>query len=231
MNSVEPFRISPRLIIGVGILGLGVLWTLDNLDILESEPFTRWWPVLLVAIGLVQLLDRRAHVSRGGPVVLLVIGSVLLLNRIDLVHFSIGDLIPLGIALLGAKLIWDAIGRRRADSAVSDPDSTVHAFAMMAGLHYQNVSRQFRGGDANAIMGGVELDLRQAQVAAGESAAIDAFVMWGGVEIKVPGNWRVVGNVLPLMGGFQDNTRHNGEPGPVLTVRGTAIMGGIEVKN
>jgi hypothetical protein len=33
------------------------------------------------------------------------------------------------------------------------------------------------------------------------------------------------------MGSFEDNTRHNGEPGPTLTVRGTAIMGGIEVKN
>jgi predicted membrane protein len=232
VNPAESFRISPRLIIGFGILTLGVLWTLDNLDVLESEPFTRWWPVLLVVIGLVQLLDRRSNTSRGGPVVLIIVGSVLLLNRLDFIDFSVGDLIPLGIALLGAKLIWDAVVRRQAAaSAVSDPDSTLHAFAMMAGVRYQNVSQQFRGGDANAIMGGVELDLTQARVAAGEAPAIETFAMWGGIEIKVPANWRVVSNVLPLMGSFEDNTRHNGEPGPTLTVRGTAIMGGIEVKN
>lgn len=231
MNPAESFRISPRLIIGLGILAIGVLWTLDNLDVLESEPITRWWPLVLVVIGLVQLLDRKSNISRGGPAVLIIVGSVLLLRSLDVGDFSIGDLIPLGIALLGAKLIWDAIARKRAGGAVSDPDSTVNAFAMMAGLRYQNVSQQFRGGDASAIMGGVELDLTQAHVSGNEAPVIDAFAMWGGVEIKVPGNWKVVANVLPLMGSFEDNSRHNGEPGPTLTVRGTAIMGGIEVKN
>lgn len=230
MTTVERFRITPRLIIGLGILTLGVLWTLDNIDILESDPYTRWWPVILIAIGLVQFLNRRA--SRGGPVVLTIVGVVLLLNQLELTDVNGSDLIPLAIALLGAKLIWEALGRRRrAADAVSDPDSTVHAFALMAGVRHQNISHQFHGGDANAIMGGVELDLRQAQVASGEAPIIDAFAFWGGVEIEVPPNWRVVSNVLPLMGAFEDNTKHNGEPGPTVTIRGTAIMGAIEVKN
>ena len=53
MNGESAFRITPRLIVGFGILALGMLWTLDNLDVLQSEPFTRWWPVLLVLIGAV----------------------------------------------------------------------------------------------------------------------------------------------------------------------------------
>lgn len=233
MNSDERFRITPRLIIGLGILALGLLWTLDNLDVLESESITRWWPIVLVVIGLVQLLDRRGNASRGGPFALVVIGTLLLLNRLDLVDVSLGDLIPLAIAVLGAKLIWEALGRgrRTAELANGDPDSTVHAFAMMAGLRRQIISPTFRGGDANAIMGGVELDLRDAKIVHGEMPIIDTFAMWGGIEITVPPNWKVVGNVLPLMGSFEDNTRHNGEPGPTVTIRGTVIMGGIEVKS
>ena len=50
-SSDNAIRITPRLIVGFGILALGLLWTLDNLDILESEPITRWWPVLLIVIG------------------------------------------------------------------------------------------------------------------------------------------------------------------------------------
>lgn len=233
MNASEGFRITPRLIIGLGILALGLLWTLDNLDVLESEPITRWWPVVLVILGLAQILNRHGNARRGGPIVLVLVGTVLLVNRLDLVDVSIGDLIPLGIALLGAKLIWEALGRggRGAALANGDPDSMVHAFAMMAGLRHQSISPTFRGGDANAIMGGVELDLRDAKIVSGEMPVIDAFAMWGGVEITVPANWKIVGNVLPLMGSFEDNTRHNGEPGPTMTVRGTVIMGSIEVKN
>lgn len=231
MNNEAAFRITPRLIIGFGILALGMLWTLDNLDVLESEPITRWWPLLLVIIGAVQVVDRR--VSKVGPVALILIGTLLLLDRANLIDFDLGDLIPLAIALFGAKLIWEAVTRRHAAGtpAVGDADSVIHAFAMMAGVKRQSLSHEFRGGDANAIMGGVELDLRNAQIRPGEDAIIDTFAMWGGIEIQVPPHWRIVGNVLPIMGAFEDNTHPNGEPGPTVTIRGTAIMGGIEVKN
>ncbi|HYC90665.1 MAG TPA: DUF5668 domain-containing protein [Thermoanaerobaculia bacterium] len=232
MNSSEnTFRITPRLIVGFGILVLGLLWTLDNLDILESEPITRWWPVLLIVIGGVQLLDRRSN--KGGPVVLIVIGTVLVLRRLHWVYLDLGDLVPLLLAALGAKLIWDALARRsRKPASHEDPDSEIHAFAMMGGVKRQSTAREFRGGDANAIMGGVELDLRNAHINDGEEVIIDAFAMWGAVEIFVPPHWRVVGNVLPIMGAFVDKTTPaTGTAGPRLQVRGTVLMGGIEVKN
>lgn len=232
MNSSEalsPFRITPRLIIGLGILTLGVLWTLDNLDVLESEPITRWWPAVLVLIGVVQLAGRRTN--RGGPLVLIIIGTLLLLGRARLLRFDAGDVIPLAIALLGAKLIWDAVARKREAAVLGDEDSVVHAFAIMAGVKRRNSSSDFRGGDANAIMGGVFLDLTGAQIRDGGPVVIDAFAFWGGVEIRVPPHWRIESQVLPLMGGFEDNTKPAGEAGPRLVLRGTAIMGGIEVKN
>jgi Domain of unknown function (DUF5668)/Cell wall-active antibiotics response 4TMS YvqF len=229
-DTATPFRITPRLVIGFGILVLGLLWTLDNLDVLESEPITRWWPAVLIVIGAVQLLDRRPN--KVGPVILMIVGTVLVLRRADLVDISIGDLIPLGIAVLGAKLIWDAVSRRRAlPAAVGDGESTVHAFAMMAGLSRKNTSRDFRGGDANAIMGGVELDLRDAQIADGATVVLDVFAFWGGIEIFVPSHWRIEGNVLPIMGALEDNTKITGDTGPRVVVRGTAIMGAVEVKN
>ena len=230
MNGEATFRVTPRLIIGFGILALGMLWTLDNLDVLESEPITRWWPVILIVIGGVQLLGRRAN--RFGPIALLVVGVLLLLDRGGWIDFEINDLIPLAIAVIGLKLIWDALARRQRTAAtIGDTDSVVHAFAVMGGVKRQSLSREFRGGDANAIMAGVELDLRNAEIAAGEDVVIDAFAMWGGVEIKVPPHWRIVGDVLPVMGAFEDNTRPTGDAGPKVMIRGTAIMGGIEVKN
>jgi hypothetical protein len=230
MNNETAFRITPRLIVGFGILVLGSLWTLENLTSFDASPIVRWWPAILVLIGVVQILDRRA--GRFGPFLLIAIGSLLLLDKAHWIDFDLGDLIPLGIALLGGKLIYEAVTRRSQPGGTpGDSDSMIHAFAMMAGVKRRSVSSEFRGGDLNAIMGGVELDLTNAQVRAGEEAVIDAFAMWGGVEIKVPPHWRIVGDVLPVMGAFQDNTHPTGEPGPTLVIRGTAIMGGIDVKN
>lgn len=229
-TTTDSFRIAPRLIIGLGILLLGVLWTLDNMDVLESEPITRWWPLVLIVIGLVKLLDR--HANRFAAIALLAVGGLFLLDEANLIDFDLGDLIPLGIAFIGAKLAWEALTRRnRGPAVVGDSDSVIHAFGMMAGVKRQSNSREFRGGDANAIMAGVELDLRNAQIREGDDVIIDAFAMWGGVDIFVPTNWRVVGDVLPIMGGFEDNTHPTAEPGPTLRIRGTAIMGAIEVKN
>jgi hypothetical protein len=138
------------------------------------------------------------------------------------------------IAIVGGKLVLDVFRRKpasRTDRSV-DADAVVHSFAFMAGVGKRSVSHDYRGGDANAIMGGVELDLREAQIAPGQEAVLDAFAFWGGVEIRVPETWRVASQVMPIMGAFEDNTASKGGgSGPTLVVRGVAIMGAIEVKN
>lgn len=228
MNGSNALRITPRLVVGLAILSLGILWTLDNLDYLEADYIVVWWPVVLIVIGILKALDPR---GRTGGFVLAIVGTVLLLGNLAMIDWDLGDLIPLLIALLGAKLIWDAVRRRQAPASSSDPSEIVHAFALMGGIHRQITAREFRGGDANAIMGGVELDLRHAQLKDGETAVIDAFAMWGGVEITVPEGWQVEGEVLPLLGGFDDKTTNRSGSGPRLLVRGAAVMGAIVVKN
>ena len=203
MTTADRVPITPRLIIGLFILALGTLWTLDNLNVLDSEVFTRWWPLVLIAVGAVQFLNRSTN--RVGPVLLIIAGVFLLFTSVLDYDFDLGDLIPFCIALFGAKLVWDALARRSARTGIANDDSTVHAFAAMAGVHWQSSSRAFRGGDANAIM--------------------------GGVEITVPQGWRIVANVLPIMGGFEDKTSSASDTAPTLTVRGTVFMGAIVVKN
>jgi len=229
MNGNEGFRITPRLIIGLAIVAFGMLWLLDNMAYINASHYTRYWPVVLIAIGLAKLAEPRS--AKTGGIVLIVIGAAFLGSTLTNFSFDFSDLFPLGLTLLGAKLVIDAMSRKRAASSANDPNSVVHAFAMMAGVHLQNTSPEFRGGDANAIMGGVELDLRNAQIKDGEEAVLDTFALWGGVEITVPENWRVIGQVMPLMGGFENKTRAAGASGPVLVVKGTAVMGAVEVKN
>ena len=67
--------------------------------------------------------------------------------------------------------------------------------AILGGVNRGNNSRDFRGGDLTAIIGGCEIDLRQAAI--NGEAAIDMFAMWGGIEMKVPEDWAVASRVTP----------------------------------
>jgi hypothetical protein len=101
----------------------------------------------------------------------------------------------------------------------------------MSGVSRGSNAAEFRGADLTAIMGGCEIDLRQASVAPGQEAVVDVFAFWGGIEMRVPEDWTVVSRVTPLMGGIEDQTRPSPTASKRLQVRGFAIMGGISIKN
>ncbi len=83
---------------------------------------------------------------------------------------------------------------------------------------------------AVAVMGRVALDLRDADFAARE-VVISAFALFGGVEITVPAGVTVRTDGIGMFGGFDSNGAHEADPAaPVLTIRGSAMFGGIGVK-
>lgn len=82
-----------------------------------------------------------------------------------------------------------------------------------------------------AVMGGAELDFRQARMASGVTE-LNVFTLMGGVEIVVPPGVQVEMNGIALMGGFDEKLRADAPPAPgspVLRIGGFAMMGGVEV--
>ncbi len=81
-----------------------------------------------------------------------------------------------------------------------------------------------------ALMGGVELDLREAQFSERE-VTIQAFCLMGGVCIIAPDDIEVDVSGIGIMGGFDHAASAPGLPGaPRVKVVGLALMGGVEVK-
>lgn len=224
--------ITPRLVFGLLLIFLGVVFTLDQLDWVDADAVLRFWPLFLVGVGASKLLWPASGGSRVAGLLLIAVGTWLLLEIFDVVYFSFWDYWPLILVVIGARIAWRGlVGERR--EAVAEGASTVNAVAVLGGVSRTSNSPDFRGGDLIAFMGGAEADLRQARIASGP-AVIDAFAFWGGVEIKVPEDWTVILKGLPLLGGYEDNTTPptaGGEPRQELVVKGFAIMGGVEVKN
>ncbi len=226
----------PRLIVGVGVIALGVAWTLDNLNV--GIGFDAWfilwryWPLALLAIGIANIAQAKTWTGYAGGLIWLVVGAWLLGQTLGIFHVHLWAVWPLALVAFGAWVLLNGIrppGTSGRGGSVAD--DTVGAVAVMSGVKRRTSSRDFRGGDAIAIMGGAVIDLRDAAIASGE-ARIEVFAMWGGIEIFVPEGWAVDDRVFPFMGGVDDKTRRpTAEVPPRLVVRGLVVMGGVEIKH
>lgn len=222
---------SPRLVVGVIVLALGLLFTLANLGVIDAEEWLPYWPVLLIVLGVARILQGVTGAGRGGGVILAAVGVLLLLQNLEVTHLRFHQVAPIFLILLGGWIVWGAAASRSGRRIGVDSSSTVWNLAVMAGIERKYNTKDLRRGDVVAIMGGCEIDLSDASISAGE-AVIDVFAMWGGIDIIVPPDWTVVSRVIPLMGGYEDSRRSQGaDPTKTLVVKGMAIMGGVEVKN
>ncbi len=231
VSRVYGIHLRSSLFFGVIVVCIGAVFLLDNLHILEADRILPWWPALLIGLGFAKLLDPSLSGTRIGAVIWILAGSLLLASNLDLVPWSIGDLWPVLLILFGAWIAMRGFGLGRPRGDLPEPQAVMNDFAMMAGLTRKNSSKEFRGGEATAIMGGAEIDLSEAELAGGE-AVLDLFAMWGGIDIIVPGDWTVENRVTPLLGGVEDSRKTVGkDPAKRLVLRGFAVMGGIEISN
>ena len=113
----------------------------------------------------------------------------------------------------------------------NSPDR-INDTAFFGGVEHRVQSSDFRGGEVTAIMGGVKLDLRDAETTRDE-VTVEATALMGGVEIIAPRDWEVEVSGTSILGGFEDKRsfRTSAEKGrPRLIVTGTAIMGGVSIR-
>jgi len=223
-------RSGGQALAGALLLAIGTLMFANNLNLVSARRYWRYWPVLPLVIGLVKLVAGQSRGDRAFGIVLTIVGGSQLARVLG--YWSPGPADVAAISLIGVGLFF--IGRGllgRVEPEVStDSSDWISAFALMAGFERSNNSQTFRGGDLTAIMGGCDIDLRHASLRA--PATIDIFVMWGGVELRVPDDWTVDLQGTPLLAGFVDKTR----PPAIATekrliIRGVAVMGGVEIKN
>lgn len=228
--SGDRHRSGGQALAGALLLAIGALLFANNLNLVNARQYWRYWSVLPLIVGLLKLLTGQSRGDQAFGIFLTIIGGSQLAKVLG--YWSPGPADVAAITLMGVGVFFigrGLLGRAEPDLR-KDSSDWISAFALMAGFERSNNSPNFRGGDLTAIMGGCEIDLRQASLRA--PASIDVFVMWGGVELRVPEDWTVDLQGTPLLAGFVDKTR----PPSVATekrlvIRGVALMGGVEIKN
>ena len=225
-----------RYIPAIVLIVIGALFLLDNLHIFYFHDVVRFWPVLLVAVGMVKLVDSSDQGGRIFGGTLLAIGGILLARSFGYLDVSIWDLWPVILIVLGVAMILGRLGLPfgvpKFDKSV--PVGMLNENAVFGGGKRNITTPDFQGGRINAVFGGFELDLRNAAIQS-DSAALEVNAVFGGVELRVPEHWQVEVRGTGVFGAFSDETHH---PSPAefpiikrFILTGGAVFGGVVAKN
>jgi len=205
------------------------------------------WPLLIIAFGILILLQRMGVVPPGGP-----------FNRFYCREPYPPDYRnepgPPGAPNAPSGGSWPA--PPGSPSSPSEPNATSQNFsagyipvsdagsgytdsrfsqvAILSGFKRRITSQQFRYANVSAVLGGFELDLRSADID-GQQAIVQLACVLGGGEIRIPDTWKVIIETDTVGGGFSDETHLRPadptKPPKRLVVRGTLVFGGIVIKN
>lgn len=220
-----------RLLIGLTVVALGLLYLLDSADVLDADrAVERWWPLLIVTAGLFTLAERPPSISRGA--LLTGAGAILLLFTTDLLEEDAWSYVwPALLILAGLAIVARWSGRTI--PAGAREEDVVRATGIFGGPKLVSTSQRFQGAWLTAIFGGVTLDLRDARPAP-DGASVNATVAFGGIDIIVPRGWRISVRSTPIFGGLEDKTDYSEPPSPdapALHVDAVTLFGGVEIKH
>ena len=223
--------VTPALVVGIAIVVFGLGLTLENLGFEYSHIVFRFWPLILVVLGLLKL--RACQGTCVGGYLLTGAGLVLLLKTLGghSVDVLIGPMILTGV---GIFIVLQALKQhRRVPTELQQSEGFLRGNAIFSAFKHRHQAQAFRGGELTSIFGGFEVDLKQA-VIEGPSARLDTFVMFGGGEVRVPEGWEILVQATAIFGGVNDKTvptPSNGETRPRLVITGLVLFGGIEIRH
>jgi predicted membrane protein len=224
-----------QVAVGVLVIGLGLLFLLDNLGFLDFEYTLHFFPMLITVFGVLKIVQARSTQGVVVGALMALVGVLLTLRSLGFLFISWRTLWPLILIGVGISVVYRSVTAQRETLRTPEygiktgDDSVLNATVVMGGYVRRVATPDFRGGEITAIMAGCELDLRQSSI--NGDAILHVFAMFGGIQIKVPPDWTVVLRGTPILGGFEEKTALPPDGSKRLIIQGYAIMGGVEVRN
>ena len=213
---------SGKILIASLFILSGILLFARNMGWITSEVFDMIvsWHSLLIILGIYSMIRRHFI----GGIILLLIGVYFLIGGLSwLPENSQAMVWPIALITAGVLFFFKSGKNRRGHWA--------HHHAMQHRQKWMKMHQGQPGMNFRTSFGGTTIDLRHTHIAPGETY-IDLDCSWGGVEIYVPSDWKVVFKCNAFFGGCDDKRWQNGniKKESVLVIRGTLSFGGLEVK-
>lgn len=227
-----------------------------------GAPVPGWvftWPMLLIALGLITGLKSNFH--NPGALIMIVIGGIFLIDQTNPVFNLHNYILPIILIAVGLIYVlrprnsWITKSGKRGErnyhnnDVVEDSLTTntikmdtnnfnnenaeyVEINAVLGGVKKIILSKNFKGGEITAFMGGTEINLLKADIQ--QPIVLEVTNIFGGTKLIVPSNWDVKNEVTAVFGGIEDKRNINNampDPAKTMILKGTCLFGGIEVSN
>ena len=210
------------IVIGL-VLGLNALGV-TNIDIF----FDGWWSLFIIVPSVVSIIKNYKDVS---AYIWLAIGIALLLSAQGILDMSvIGKLIlPAVLVAIGVGIIFKDRVSSRANEEIDELNKSnkEEFYATFSGQKLNFAGDEFKGVSLNAIFGGIDLDLKNANIV--EDKIINATSVFGGINIFVPENVNIQVKSTSIFGGVNNKTKNKDEQ-PTIYVKAFCLFGGVDIK-
>ena len=241
---------------GLFLLVIGGVLLARALGVIFPEWFFTW-PVILIAFGL--FIGLKHSFRGPAWFIFIVIGSAFLVDEALPNISLRAYILPFVIIFFGILFIlrpwrhrhhhrfhphWrDRFESQQIDQenqpVINDPSSTtgfsasandfIDITTAFGGVKKIVFSKNLKGGDIVTLMGGAEIDLRQADFT--DKITIDATNIFGGTKLIIPSSWDVHSEIVAIFGGVDDKRQLSGQnldPNKVIRLEGPCLFGGIE---
>lgn len=226
---------SSKLILGLVLVAVGVLWILNATGVFNFMFSTRgWWTLFIIVPCAIGLFENKDKV---GPCIGICCGILLLLAVRDVITWHMCWQIGLALMLIGLGLQLMLFRTCRHDcmahefkTVSRDGKNIRHIESAFGKQDISFAGEIFEGADVESSFGGVTLDLHGAVIT--EDAVIELKVGFAGVTIIIPENLPVQIAASCSFGGITDNRRVRlGSGSPSLIITGSVGFGGVELRN
>lgn len=223
-------RNSSRFILGVILITLGILFLIEQTGFFGRFSISIWslvwtfWPLILIFLGTRLLIERNTN----GGLILLVLGVVFLSTNLFQWNFF-AVLWPVVIITIGLSILLRREGGSFNTSTKTTGAGKLNESVVFWGVDKVVNSKEFKGGELNVAFGGIKVDLRDAKISK-EGAKLHVNCAFGGVEILVPKDCRVITNGTGILGAWESKVEERKVDEPVLEITGGVAFGGVEIK-
>jgi predicted membrane protein len=223
---------------GLILVGIGALFLLDNLGIVRVSSIAAYWPVILIAVGMVRLVDSTHSAGRIAGGILLGLGALLLAENLGYIPFPLWELWPLILIGIGLAMLWNLgqpandrwfskrnWGQPGYDRWSSQKEWGVHwareRFAKGMPFMTNTVNEYAVFGASRRVI--TDQDFKGGKVASvfggvyldlsganmsGNSAVLEMSSVYGGATVIIPASWNLEVHAAGIFGGFVDRTVH-----------------------
>ena len=92
-----------EILVGLAILGFGAALLFSNLGIIQMRDITRFWPLILIAAGVMRLTRAKFASARGFAIFLMAAGVIMLFGNFGLVKMSWNLFWPAILIMIGLQ--------------------------------------------------------------------------------------------------------------------------------